>query len=371
MREILNVTTKVFVREFYRENASLFMLVFGLAAGFMRGQDHVALGESFIASPHLMLIPGLIWLGYTLRVMNFNHQALRRKENEFVFQLNIFSRFSQRMSVAITTFYQLLPVYGYGVFLVALSVKYARYGIPGLIFIVIAGLHLMVNYQFAAALRQPNRARKQWRLTRLLDQHTIRPYPLVLVEWVVRRQALLIIGLKSAAFLMLFGSLRLYYYEAYDHRLLAMAIAVTMAIPVVITTAMHRFENFHFSILRQLPLAMVKRMTYVLTAIALLSLPEIALLLKYFPEHLGWMTFAASVLFAVSIPFLFYSLQYTEDRKEEKFMRLVFAWTIAWIVLVLFKVPIWALAGGNLLIAARVWRKFYYVFEYTTPIADD
>src|SRR5690606_14666359 len=116
---------------------------------------------------------------------------------------------------------------------------------------------------------------------------------------------------------ILLGSLALYRHDLYDYRLLAMTIAVSMAIPVTITTAMHRFENIHFTMLRQLPVSSARRMLNVLVALIILSLPETGLLLKNFPENLGWDTLMASLLFTISIPFLFYSLQYTKERKEE------------------------------------------------------
>jgi len=60
LKSIVIVLHKVMVREFYRSNASFFLVVIGLGAGFMRSNEHVALAEFFVSSPLLLLFPIIV-----------------------------------------------------------------------------------------------------------------------------------------------------------------------------------------------------------------------------------------------------------------------------------------------------------------------
>ena len=70
-----SVLNQVFVAQFYRTNAGLFFLVIAFAGGFMRSQDHLALGEILVSTPLLSLIPLSVWIMYCLFVNNFNRET--------------------------------------------------------------------------------------------------------------------------------------------------------------------------------------------------------------------------------------------------------------------------------------------------------
>src|SRR6187551_2903318 len=109
MNIIFSILQRVLVREFYRANAGLFFLVIGIGAGFMRSYEHIALAEFFSASPVLMLVPILVWTLYTLNVMKFNRDTLKRKENEFIFHFTLLPPQQKWIGIFATLYYQLLP----------------------------------------------------------------------------------------------------------------------------------------------------------------------------------------------------------------------------------------------------------------------
>ena len=71
MTHLIYILNRVWTIAFYKTNASFFLVVLGFAAGFMRGPDHIALAESFIASPILLLIPIGVWMAYAMKVTYF------------------------------------------------------------------------------------------------------------------------------------------------------------------------------------------------------------------------------------------------------------------------------------------------------------
>jgi hypothetical protein len=368
MNPVLTILLKVFVREFYRVHASLFLLVIGLAGGFMRAPDHIMLGEFFISSPVLLVIPVLVWILYALKVISFNAEILTRKENEFIYHFSMLPQKDQRNTMLIATAYQLIPVYLYAVFLIALAVKHGFHSSTGSILLSLAALQFLVPLKLLRELQHPNRGVKVSRLRRLLNTIFVKPYPLFLIEWIVRRQFLTFAAFKVFSFFLLFGVIQLYRGETYDLRLLGMATAAAMASHTNLICAIHRFENFHFAMIRQLPLTLTKRFAFLLVVIVLLMLPETALLIKNFPPNLPLSSLVSCYFFALSILVFLHGILYLKDRNEEQFMPIVFSCTMGWIVLILFRVPLWMLGGINLAVGLLVWRRYYYSFEYIADL---
>lgn len=364
MSAVLNVLLKVLVREFYKVHASLFLLVIGLAGGFMRSVDHLALAEFFIGSPFLLSIPVLIWLLYALKVINFNQVTLVRKENEFLYQAILLPGRDRWVNTLAATACQLIPVYLYAAFLLALTLKQGIYSTCGWIILSVGLLQVLVPFKLLNDLQHPNRGMKVSRLRKLLNIVLVRPYPWFLIEWTVRRQLFTLTGFKVFSFFILYGTIQLYHGETYDVRLLGMAIAVAMAAHASMVCEMHLFENFHFPMIRQLPLPFTKRLMFLLTAMILLTIPETALLIKSFPSSLEPSSLAGCYLFAMSVLFLLYNALYLKDRNEEQFMPIVFGCAMGWIVLILFRIPLWVLGTTNLVTALLIWKRCYYSFEY-------
>ncbi len=86
MKALTTVLIKVLVREFYREHAVFFLMVVGLAFGFMSKVEHMFLAEFFISMPVVTLIPVGLWVVYTARIVSFNARILRQDENGFSLQ---------------------------------------------------------------------------------------------------------------------------------------------------------------------------------------------------------------------------------------------------------------------------------------------
>ena len=364
MRVIFSILQRVLVREFYRANAGLFFLVIGIGAGFMRSNEHIALAEFFSASPTLMLIPILVWVIYTLNVMKFNLDILKRKENEFIFHVTLLPP-SQKWVVFFTTlFYQLLPAILYGIFLMAFAVKN---NIMDTLVMIITSLLLLIfigSFGLSHALHNPNQEKKTGALAKFLNVSITKPYSLFFPEWIARREPLMLFGTKIFSCLILLGVTQLYKTDVYDLRLLGLGITVAFSAQVVLVWEIHRFDNFHFSLNRNLPISFTHRLLYFFCTLLILIIPELGMMIKNFPIGFRIWDIISSILFALSIPVFFYGLLYLKDRDQEKFMPFVFFFAISWILLVLFKIPLWIIASTNFAVGLICWKKFYYSFEY-------
>lgn len=358
------IVQRVFVREYYRQNASFFLLVIGLAGGFMRSYDHIALAEFFVSSPLLLLIPFIIWTLYILKVITFNTEALRRNENEFLFMFALLKKKDQWRAAFLTIFSQAAPASIYGLFLIATAVKHHIATSVVLITLVLLALMALGSARLYYVLNHPNQERKVNGIKRFFNRTFSKPYPIFFIEWFLGRQPLMLIGSKVFSGALLLGVIYLYRADAYDYRLLAMGIVIAASAQTPLLLELHRFENFHFCLMRQLPLSFLKRFLYTVTTILLLTLIEIGLVITYFPSHLTIAVLLQSILFFVSSLIFQQGLLYSKDRTQEQLMSFVFLQAMALIVLVLFKIPLLLFVTFHTLAGIFMWSRNYYRFEY-------
>jgi hypothetical protein len=362
MKAVHPILHRVWVMEFYKTNASFFLLVLGFAAGFMRSPDHIALGLVFVSSPLLFLVPFVVWLLYTVKVIRFNVVVLKRKETEFLYQFNLQDLAPQLIILFVATFKQLLPVYAYAIFLAGLALKQDVIMSFFLIVASVTGLQMMSIVLLKHSLNYPNQEKQADFLKRTFDNLMAKPYPMIAIEWIVRRKTVAFAGFKLFACALLYGTTQLYD-VSYDTRLLCMALTVATGAQVSILYELHRFENFHFVLLRQLPIKRFQRIMFTAIVLLALSLPECGIIISSFPSHLTSSDCFAVLVFGWSLMALQYGFFYCRDRDEAEITAFIFGGVMIYFVLILFRVPIALLAGVNFLFTFWMIRKYYYGFE--------
>lgn len=365
MRSVSRVLQKVFVLEFYRSNASFFLLTLGLAGGFMRSYDHIALAEFFVSSQILLLIPILVWTLYTIKVIRFNMEVLSRNENEFLYSLSLLPKPKQWTSSAQILSSQLAPVFFYATFLILIAVKNSFFitvfvaSIACLVLTILSSAHLIY------VLLHPHVQKTTWRLTRFINTRVTKPYFLFFPEWIVRREPFMVAGTKSFSVLVLLGIIKLYDTGEYeDLRLFGMGVVLAFAANVNIVWELHRFDNLHFSLLRNLPLTFIQRLGHFALAMILLTLPEAGMILNNLPRGFSYVSLLSVMFFAWSIPLLLYGSLYRRDYAQERLTTIVFFTAMGLIVLILFKVPLSLLGALNACAGTMIWIRYYYHFEF-------
>lgn len=351
------------MREFYRSNASFFLLVIGLAAGFMRSYEHMALAEFFVSSSLVLLIPITIWILYALKVSAFNLNVLNRNENGFLYNFPFLSGNEQWITISQAVSVQLMPVVLYAIFLMAVAWKN---NVPDTSLLVAASCLSIIavsSLRLFYLLRNPHAQNNIWKPTQYLNTKFTKPYFLFFPEWVLRRQALMVIGTKVFSGLVLFAVSELYKTDEYDLRLFAMGVVLSFSSNVNIVWELHRFDNVHLNIVRNLPLPFAKRAGYFLLTAGLLILPEAGIIVKNFSAGFNTTELLSAVLFGSSILILFYGCLYLKDIGQDQLMTLVFFIAIALIIFILFQIPLLILTLSNFCIGLLIWRTCFYTFE--------
>jgi hypothetical protein len=360
---VIKVFTKVCVKEFYAENASFFLVVIGLAFGFMSGVEHKALAEFFISSPSATLIPICVWALYALKVINFNAAVTDRKENEFVFNHSLYPERKQYINISFVLFNQLAPVIGYSLFLAATAIKFGA--ILSLMTVICGVAFLLVVSSIALKhkLNNPNQEKRIWLLNRTLNRLFIRPYPVFVIEWLSRKKTFLLISTMAFCSLMLFGVLMLYTTDRYDFRLLQMGLVLVVSGNVQLIGEVHRFETLHFNTVAQMPISFLKRLGFLVPVFIFLSFPQIGLLIRYFPGDLNGSLLFQFVGFIIGYSFFLYGNLYRAQRGQEQTIRFTFVCALLWFVLTLFALPIWLITIMSFSIGVILWKKNFYTFE--------
>ncbi|HEY3402957.1 MAG TPA: hypothetical protein VGK59_06200 [Ohtaekwangia sp.] len=371
MNTPVTIASKVFIRTFYLENASFFLLVLGVAGGFMRDVEHIALAEFFVRKPYLVLIPFAFWILYGFKILSFNTACLEKPQNQFFYQLVFFSRGIRFMISGLIILTQFMPAILYGFFLMATAVKHTVYDS---FFVVIGSLIvpvLALVIQFMRLIHNPDQGKKTSLLIRKMNRTIIRPYPLFAIEWLSRKKTLMLLGTKAFGVLMLLAVAKLYTTGEYDFRLMGMALTVISGASAQLMFEIHRFDNHHFALVRQLPITCWKRISSLLVSILFLILPEAGIFITYYPADLSSPEMIQGIVFFVTILFFWYALLYRKNMDQEAFMKIVFWESMLIFVLILFRVPVWGIACVAFLAAVFRMSTYYYRFEYGTTTYRD
>jgi hypothetical protein len=363
MTRILKVFANVYIKPFYAENASFFLVVIGIAGGFMSSIEHKALAVFFLSSSATAFIPVLLWMLYALKITNYNATATRRKENEFLLIHSLFPFIQQYRNVSFVVFSQLAPAFLYGGFLATMAIELDAL-MP--LIIISSGLVLILIAASASlkySLSNPDAEKKVWLVDRLLNKVFIRPYPVFIIEWLSRKRTFLLVSTLAFCSVFLFGVLMLYTTDSYDFRLLQMALAIIVSGNVQLIQEIHLFETVHFTIVKQQPLSFLKRISYLLPVFVFISLPQTALLLRYFPANLNWVTLIECMTFIVGYPFFLYGLLYRRQLSQEQFIRFAFGCALFMFVMALFAVPNWIITILFVAIGLLTWKRNFYRYE--------
>jgi hypothetical protein len=371
LKAISKVFDRIFALEFYRTNAGFFFIAIGLCFGFLSGREHKALAESFVSSPLLLLIPSGLWLLYTFKVIGFNNQSLSKYENSFLFSSASLPKIVLLSCLARVVIFQLAPILAYGIFLIITAIPSGQ---PLSIVQICLTLFLLLSLvigKLSYSLFHPYREKIIHPLKRKLDNWLVKPSFWFYPEWIIRQQPLLIIGTKLFACFLLVGVCRLYQFDEYDGRLLAMGCTLTFTSNLVIIFYYHRFENFHFQLLRSLPFSMAQRMLTFLFVIILLNLPEWGVLLNHFPEQLPFTDLFLLCVYGLSIYLFSYSLLFIGDISMEKFINKAFVAAFVLVIVVLFKIPIALITIVQVALALLIYKRNFYRFEFREEVGSE
>ncbi len=363
MRRLINILQRTFTKEFYRLNALFFLITIGFSFGFMSGVEHRALAEFITSSPVWTLVPTAVWLLYAIKIYSFNNQVCRTKEMGFIHSLSLTPVLTQITCAVSVAFNQFLPAIAYGVFLILTAVKNRLFESAlsvALSLVVILSAITALLYQRIGFAHVETRISflKQW-----MDKSFEKSFVQFFTEWVVRNQPGMVLITKIFGCLLIFAVSQLYHFDEYDHRLMTMGCLVGLGSSLVIVHQFLLFENHAFSMMRNLPVRLGQRIVYFLSSMFVISLPELIILTRNFPDQLPFYKLGEIVVFSFSIFLLGYRVLLKKGNGFEAFSGSPFISFMILLVLILFSVPLFVLAALAILLSLYGYGRDYYRFE--------
>jgi hypothetical protein len=364
----LSPTLKIFIRvfslQFYSSNISLFLLGLVISGGFMRSQDHLALAEYCISSPVFLFIPITLWSIYAMLISDFNSSTSQSVQHIFLRSIIFFPGRVQWKAYIIVVIVQLLPVYLYGLFIIAISLRdNALYPVLllGASFLT---LTLSLTWQLRQLLNPPLYEKRINPLKRWLLEKWNKPFILFPIEWSLRQQFFVLVSYKIASIGLLSSALYLYNTDHFDIRLAGMGGTLAFATNITFILALHKFLHYHFLLYRQQPFSIAQRFGYAVVTLMVFTLPEGIVLLRNFPDQFPWYTSFQIYLLGLALNLVCYSYLFIKPRKPENIMPFVYFLTVGTFLLVLAGLPITLIILTYTTASYFCMRRFYYGFEY-------
>ncbi|MEZ0542997.1 hypothetical protein [Fibrella arboris] len=368
MRSTITVLTKTLVYPFYRQNAGILWVAGLLAGGFMRSSDHIALATYAVSSVVVLAVYVAIWLLYTLLATRFAVSMINRYD--VLLHLRLFRPLQKWIGLGIAQLLLMGPAVGYALFVG----RIARQEKQGWAIAAIVGSLSLIGVAGLAwceyALHHPNPVSRWAAWVTKLRRYVRTPYGLFYLRYLVNEQATLFWRTKLGTGLVWIGILKLYatdHYQInlfrtpdYDLRLIGLGALLVGLGHATVVYEQYRFEHQWLPIYRNMPVADWRRWAGYVGQFALLLLPEALLLLYHLPvDQPAWRTLGAWA-FGVSLLSVQQGLLFRVHRTPDRSMTVVYIMLIAYFLLIMFRIPLWALVTANLLASGWLFRRYYW-----------
>jgi len=336
----------------------------------MRGTDHIALGIYFISSTYFLIIPISVWCCYTILILSAHLTMTAKTENTFLSEYWLLPLATQWKGASFAVSQQLMPVYLYGIFLIALALKETQYLSILILCLAMVTLTIISIWHLRKRILQPNFETQLSALKLWTGKNLVRPFFWFSLQGTVRKQLLTISGYKLISLLLIIASIRLCESDPYDIRLPGIFVLFSFALNVPFILEHHRFENGSFPLYRQMPFTLLQRYAHQLLTFFIFTFAEAALIMRNIPLFFPVQSAMMLCVFGLSVNMLFCNYLYIKDGSPESKMPFVYFCTITFFMSTLANIPLFLIAALNLIVSFFLLRIFYYRFEYHSHKSD-
>ena len=359
----LKVWTKTLVRAFFSAYAGVLMLVFFLLFGFLRVDDHLALGRNFISHPLLLAIPLGISLVYYIGLIAFTRRFMALPENRLLYDFVLFPTGLRWFTLLTVQVLLLHPVLAYTVFLQVLAFQNGQWWALGalllfqILSLAILVLHLGYVLQHPLALRLSSSGRSFWakRFTAPLWLWMSRSY------WHENALALVLAKVLTAG--LIWAVCNDYQKTEYDVRFLAFMMVLGSSGGFSFVFHYHFMENQKWPFLRQMPYSHFQRMALLAASFMAFLWLEVLVLAVNFPQVLsGWLG-GQIVMLLLAFALLLYGDLYRKALDWPGFFKRYLSWLLLVELAILFYTPLWLITLVLLAMGVFFLYRYYEGFE--------
>ncbi len=360
---MLSTLIKIFCLQFYRDNASFFLMLvyvcFGMMNAFDALQFHNFLLQGITSSITSICITAILYIAYSIKVISHNTYLLKCNEYAFLKETRLVSTSKQITAYTAIHFYNFLPPIIYLTIAIFKGILLNRWieALFLIFFIMLVGtLHSIIFYNVI------NRSKKadiiqlgKYSILNNKLNHTVGLYFL----WTTKKSKLLFI---KAISLLIYQFLVLLNYEHVSKEnfsfITQLAIAINGLLPYYLFTFFE--EEYYFS--RLLPIKLVSRYGNLVFTYSILMLPELLFMLFNNQGNINIVTIVAFYSLAVFQLFLYHALQYSPYVSINNYSLLLFFSFFTGMLLTAF-LPVALLLVIIFLSGILLFKYYYSKFE--------
>ena len=323
MKAIHQVLVRTLVKEFYRENSGFFLLVIGLACGFLRKPEHVAIASGLAFNPIYYLVVLALWAFYTFKALHFCHGAKRLSENWFLTEVSVMKPVSRKLTSLYLQCLLLAPILAYGFFLMVTAAQLGEtfsalvVGFGNVLIVLISAHFLDQKLVEPVDAMQSSRFR-DW--TRFLPKW----YSMYFIHHLFQRYGFSLVLSKLFSVGLIFGATAVFNMESVDLRYLALGVLLASAINSGFALKHLTFERHDMAIFRNLPISNISIFWKDCLTYFILSIPEILVLFGNNIFNIPTLELVKIGLLLPVLLMLHRSIMLIKIRDMEQYMKYVF-----------------------------------------------
>jgi hypothetical protein len=360
---MIRFLVKSWIYPFYRTYAGFLFVVFLLAAGLLKGEEHVAIARFFTSDLSNLLYPFFGFLLYELLTMRFSVLWISLQRNRILQDLLFVSMELRIAYLIVAVLYLQLPVLLYSFFLISMAFATGQY-IIGLIILLLTIIKtliysLVLNKYCIHPVEKRYNQLVQFYLPDNLN------YPVVMFSlrhfFSKNFLSLLLSKLLSIGLLMIF-ILLIETVENYD-RFSAVVVPLTFISNAFISYELFKFINIDLAIFRNLPLRPGITLFQVFIVLFILCLPEVVIIYRNFHDVITLGSLSIHMLNGLSILLFLYAYQVYFNFDLQKYITHLFWGSIILVLILLFDLPSVFLCLLFCSISIYLYSRGYYTFE--------
>lgn len=284
---IFSVCQRVWVKEFYLQNAGFFVVSGLFLVVFLGGDSLQVLSAMAVKSPGVMfagfVAPSLL---YAWKCLSWSGRQIRMEGNSFLGHLILFPEKEQLNILIRMMAGMLMPLYPFCFLLLSKALFFME--VPAILMLagLLPALHAVPAFWLKQQLKKPFDANAGNRTSTFLHLKA-GPFSWLLNQ-LIGDAAMMLFWTKLLSTGLVAGSLILYHSDSYDHRLPSLALTASAFLHLGLLDELSKLES-KLQVVKNLPFSVFKRVGINAGMLLPLLLPELLIFLRNCPEETGWL----------------------------------------------------------------------------------
>ena len=345
------------VQAFFRQRAGMFFVLLAILFGFMGASEHYGFALFFLTDPFGMFYLAGIWIVYTFLCGHFISNLWTCPDYSFIYQTRLWPNFKRMSRFLLMALGFLQPILYYGIYILAIARqdKLLHRVWPIFVFYVLlsAAIVLIAEWRICNPQLFNSKAKSSFAW----------PFPRPVswiywsIEWLIREKGLTFLFCKVGSVGVIICTLIYYQTDVYDIRLPAIGFSLGYLLNIGLSFELFFWENEIWLWNRSLPISKPNRFLRTGIIHAILLAPETLVAIRY--QIISFSEVMQLYGLGLALILLFHAYLYKRTGLLEDVMKPVLSGFVILTFIILYRIPVWAIAGTGLVSTYYFYLKWY------------